>query len=118
MVAQPKYGCANVILNMVASIVPLSKVGLRIWLRNLNMVAPTWDLYSDIRHWTTLYFFIISDFTQEPPYFYYTNQKPFSNCILVDIWVQKLTPNQPISRRDPAIASSISFFCVPHENLQ
>jgi hypothetical protein len=41
-----------------------------------------------------------------------------SNGILVDIWVQKLTPNQPIAHRDPAIASSISFFCVPHENIQ
>ena len=41
-----------------------------------------------------------------------------SNGILVDVWVQKLTPNQPISNCDPAIASSISFFCVPHKNLQ
>ncbi len=32
-----------------------------------------------------------------------------SNGILVDVWVQKLTPNQPISICDPAIASSISF---------
>ncbi len=41
-----------------------------------------------------------------------------SNGILVDIWVQKLTPNQPISHRDPLIAISISFFCVPHKNLR
>ncbi len=41
-----------------------------------------------------------------------------SNGILVDIWVQNLTPNQPISHRNPAIASSISFICVPHKNLQ
>jgi hypothetical protein len=41
-----------------------------------------------------------------------------SHGILVVIWVQKLTPNHPISYRDPVIASSIIFFCVPHKNLQ
>jgi hypothetical protein len=40
------------------------------------------------------------------------------NGILVDVWVQKLIPNQPISHHDPAIDSSISFFCVPNKNLQ
>ncbi len=37
-----------------------------------------------------------------------------SNGIPVDVWVQILTPNQPISHHDPAIASSISFCYVPH----
>jgi hypothetical protein len=45
-------------------------------------------------------------------------QSELSNGISVDVWVQKLTPNQPISHRDPAIPGNISFFCVPHENLQ
>ncbi len=40
------------------------------------------------------------------------------SSIMVDVWVQKLTPNQPISHPDPAIASSISFCCDPYENLQ
>jgi hypothetical protein len=61
------------------------------------------------------------DFTQEPPYFYYINQKPLMRdfqLYLVDVWIQKLTPNQPISHHDPAIAISISFCCAPHKNLQ
>ncbi len=40
-----------------------------------------------------------------------------SNGTLVDTWVQKLTPNQPISHCDPAIASSISFFLCPSQKF-
>ncbi len=41
-----------------------------------------------------------------------------SNGILVDVWVWNLTPNQLLSQRNPAIASSISFCCVLHKNSQ
>ncbi len=47
-----------------------------------------------------------------------SSSSELSNGVLVDAWVQTLTPNQPISHRDPAIVSSISFFCIPHKNLQ
>ncbi len=36
-----------------------------------------------------------------------------SNGILVDVWVQKLIPNQPISHCDPHVAASYSFCRSP-----
>jgi hypothetical protein len=61
------------------------------------------------------------DFTQKTTIFLLHQSKALDQdfqWFLVDVWVQKLTPNQPISDRDPAIASIISFICVPHKNLQ
>jgi hypothetical protein len=47
-----QYGCIRKLwlchINMVVPIAPLSNVGVHTWLRNLNMVAPMWDLYDDI----------------------------------------------------------------------
>ncbi len=41
-----------------------------------------------------------------------------SNGILVDVWVWNSTSNQLVSPPDPAIASSISFCYVLHNNSQ
>jgi hypothetical protein len=42
--------------------------------------------------------------------------KELSNCILVDVGVQKLTPNHPFPLQNPGIAASDRFWPSPPRN--
>ncbi len=59
-------------------------------------------------------------FTLELPCFYDTNRKPLERAfygILVDVGVQKLTPNHPFPLQNPGIAASNRFWPSPPRNL-